>query len=362
MSFRVLSLPACLAIVLLPLSVVAQATSSPVKAALKPSFALKAPAPQPSNGSCPVPPVPMVALSITSKYGNDGPQRDTIDPVAAAAEEKQMAPLRAYGQGVVKLANRYTRTGRVADAACALTWLDAWASGKALAQMNDPNAVFQRAVALSGLSLALLQISPAVSGDPRYPSVTAWMHDLASATIRFFDSTTRLKGSRNNHVYWGGLAVAGIAVASDDRKLLAWSAQTYKKAVCDITAEGGLPLELQRGSKALSYHLYALSALVPLAAMLERNGSPAFDMCDGALHRVVRFSFDALADPAAITALAGKAQDPVDGGVPSGNQIAFVEIYHRYFPGKLPQEEKWLALRPLTATNLGGDQTLLYGN
>ena len=362
MSLRVLPLPACLAIVLLPLAVVAQATSSPATAALRSPFALKVPAPRQSNGDCPAPPAPMVALSITSKYGNDGPQRDTIDPAAAAAEAEQMAPLRAYSQGVVKLANRYTRTGSVADAACALTWLDAWASGKALAQMHDPNAAFERAVALAGLSLALIQISPAVSGDARYPSVTAWMHDLAAATIAFFDSTARLKGSRNNHLYWGGLAVAGVAVASNDRKLLAWSAQTYKKAVCGATAEGGLPLELQRGSKARSYHIYALSALVPLAAMLERNGSPAFGLCDGALHRIVRFSFDALADPAPMTALAGKAQDVIDGGVPARNQIAFVEIYHRYFPGKLPQEERWLALRPLTATNLGGDQTLLYGN
>lgn len=362
MSFRILSMPACLLIGLLPLAVMAQTSSARATVALKPPFALKAPALRQSDANCPAPPAPMVALSITSKYGNDGAQRDTIDPVAEAEEKSQMAPLRAYGQGVVKLANRYTRSGQVADAACALTWLDAWASGNALAQMNDPNAAFERAVTLAGLSLALLQISPAVSGDARYQSVTAWMHELAAATKVFFDSTARLKGSRNNHLYWGGLAAAGVAVASNDRQLLAWSAQTYKKAVCDATVEGGLPLELQRGSKARSYHLFALNALVPLAAILERNGSPAFGLCDGALHRIVRFSFDAIADPAAMAALAGKAQDAIDGGVPAKNQIAFIEIYHRYFPGKTPQEEKWLAMRPLTATNLGGDQTLLYGN
>jgi poly(beta-D-mannuronate) lyase len=146
-----------------------------------------------------------------------------------------------------------------------------------------------------------------------------------------------------------------------DRHLLDWSVDTYKTAVCGATPEGGLPLELQRGKKALDYHLFALDALTQIAAIAEANGVDAFGFCGGAYHRIVRFSLMALDNPSTIAKLAGKPQDPYAGGLPSKNHASFVEIYHHYFPGKAPFEDRMLAMRPLLATNLGGDQTLLYG-
>jgi poly(beta-D-mannuronate) lyase len=329
--------------------------------ALTAPFALHAPVEGLPAGACPSPPKPVVELSVVSKYGNNGPLHDTVAPEAEAEANAQMAPVRAFAQAVVKMANHYTATGDPSAAQCTLTWLNAWAVGHALTRIEDHNAEFERGATLGGLSLALIQVSPAVSADPRYATVGKWMHQVVEAGIQYFDSTERLQGSRNNHRYWAGLGAAGTALVTGDRRLLDWSVDTYKKAVCGATPEGGLPLELQRGKKALDYHLFALDALTPVAAIAEANGIDAFAFCDGAYHRIVRFSLLALDDPSTISRLAGKPQDKYPGGLPSKNHASFVEIYRHYFPGKAPLENRLLTLRPLLSTNLGGDQTLLYG-
>lgn len=57
---------------------------------------------------------------------------------------------------------------------------------------------------------------------------------------------------------------------------------------------------------------------------------------------------------------AGKAQEPFVDRMPSALDLAFLEIYHRAFPGAAPMESELLKLRPLISIPLGGNQTLLY--
>ena len=150
-------------------------------------------------------------------------------------------------------------------------------------------------------------------------------------------------------------------MVADDRKLLDWAVAAYKAGVCGATAQGGLPLELTRGKKALEYHLFALNALVPVAAFAEANAIPAYNICNGALSKIVRFTLRSIADPTAMSAAAGKAQEPFPKGLPPAQSVAFLELYRRAFPGAVPMEAQLLALRPFVTTNLGGNQTLLYG-
>jgi poly(beta-D-mannuronate) lyase len=324
-------------------------------------FPTRTPSDAAMTSGCAAPPEAVVRLTVISKYGSDGPQRDTIDPEADRAFEKQMKPIRAFSQQVVKMANRYTSHGETADAQCTLSWLDAWARSQALSIMDNPNAEFERAQALAGLSIALLQVEPAVRHDPRFASVVWWMTGLARSTNSFFDATrNRLKGSRNNHSYWAGLASASVAALADDNALLDWAVQTYQRGVCGATAQGALPLELERGKKALEYHLFALNALVPLAAFAEANDVSAYDMCDGALHKIVNFTLKSIRDPTALALAAGREQEHFVTGMPSARDLAFMEIYHRAFPGAAPMERELLKLHPLIATPLGGNQSLLY--
>lgn len=349
-----------LLIVLLSLAAIAGSVSG-AAAKLQPPFSPRLPGNATAGKACAAPPAPVISLKVTSKYGNDGPMRDTVDPDADRTFEAEMAPIRKFAQTVVKTANRYTEDGHAADARCALSWLDAWAEGQALTEMENPNAEFERAQIVAGLAIALIQIAPAVEGDDRRASVIRWMAGLASSTDAFFSKTRdKLRGSRNNHAYWAALASAAVAVAADDRKLLDWAAQTYKDGVCGATAQGALPLEMARGKKALEYHLFALNALVPVAAFAETNGIKAYGICDGALSRIVQFTLQSITDPSAIATAAGKPQEPFPKGLPPAQSLAFLDLYRRAFPAA-PIDARLLAVRPYVSTALGGNQTLLYG-
>jgi poly(beta-D-mannuronate) lyase len=119
-------------------------------------------------------------------------------------------------------------------------------------------------------------------------------------------------------------------------------------------------MEVERGRKALEYHLYALAALVTLAELGERNGLPLYKECGGALGRVVAFTLDAIADPSRIVALAGTAQDPA-GSYLTPAKLVFMEPWLQRHPDAAVRVASLLAQRPLALTDLGGDQTLLYG-
>ncbi|WP_110752320.1 alginate lyase family protein [Phyllobacterium leguminum] len=72
---------------------------------------------------------------------------------------------------------------------------------------------------------------------------------------------------------------------------------------CDRTARPDLPrrglrhdrtrwiaARIGAGKKAREYHLFALNALMPTAAFAEANGIPAYNVCNGALRRIVQFT------------------------------------------------------------------------
>nr|WP_234900250.1 hypothetical protein [Rhizobium skierniewicense] len=161
-------------------------------------FPQRAPSDAAMSLDCTTPPEAIVSLAITSKYGSDGPRRDTINVEANRTFKKQMKPIRAFSQQVVKRANRYTLRGGIADAQCTLSWLDAWAHGKALSQMDNPNAEFERAQTLAGLSIALLQVALAVRNDARFATAVGSMTALATSTNAFL--MPRAIGSRGRGI------------------------------------------------------------------------------------------------------------------------------------------------------------------
>ena len=315
-----------------------------------------------SKDSCPKPPKPVVSLKLTSKYGKDGARRDTVDPKSEEEFNAQMKPINDYAKGVIKQAQHYTETGDPAAAKCALTWLDAWAKGDGLTEMENETAHYKRGTTTSGLSFGLMQVMPAIKEDVRLPGVQKWLARLARSSADFYQGEPERNSARNNHSYWVGLAEVSAAVVSGDRALFDRGVASYKKGVCGATKQGALPLEVGRGKKARAYHLYALSALVPLAATAEANGVDAFGMCDGAIHRIVKFSLSAIDDPAPLAEMAEAEQDPFEdkAALPPGKQLTFMVLYHQKFPGRAPLEEKLMTQGHFVSTALGGDQELLY--
>ncbi|MGL5113751.1 MAG: alginate lyase family protein [Beijerinckiaceae bacterium] len=328
---------------------------------ISPPFAQRAPVAGGAAGQ-PCPPVtpPLVSFDPPSRYDGSGPARDTVNPTAEAAYEAAIKPLRIFMSDVTQAANTYQRTGAVAAANCALDHLLAWSKAGALAKPGEHQAWFKLSTSVAGLSLAVLQIAPATAeraADMKL--VTDWLANRASAVRGHFDTLKLPRASRNNHRAWGGLAAAATGAVTGDRSLLDWGMASYRLVVCQARPDGALPLELDRGAKALDYHLYALTVLTQLAEIGAKNGVDTHGACEGALGRVVAFTLAGLADPAKVAALAGKPQDKA-GTDPTPAKLAFLEIYGSRFPERVTSAASWLRKRPLGFPDLGGDQTILY--
>jgi poly(beta-D-mannuronate) lyase len=323
-------------------------------------FQTRAPDAKAAPRPCDAAPEAVVDFALTSKYGQAGASRDTVDREAEAAFEAALRPVKDYAQAVIKSANDYHRTGRVSSALCAARHLAAWAKADALKGPESHTAWFKLATTLSGLSLAYLQVKPALREDSaERKAIEGWLNRRGRDVAGYFEALKTPRSSRNNHRAWAGLAAASAAAASSDRALLARGFESYRLVVCQATAEGALPLEVERGRKATEYHFYALAALATLAEIGERNGYAAYGECASALSRVASFAMAAARDPARMAVLAGAPQEPSETYT-TPSRLVFLEPWLVRHPEEAGKAKALLARRPLALTDLGGNQTLLY--
>src|SRR3712207_1237101 len=105
---------------------------------------------------CDVPGTPVITLETQSKYKQADSSRATIDENANETYLKAVVPLRAYAKGLVQIANDYVRSNPrdPAAAACALNWLEHWASANAMTDMRSKQALFNLGQTLGGFALA----------------------------------------------------------------------------------------------------------------------------------------------------------------------------------------------------------------
>jgi poly(beta-D-mannuronate) lyase len=172
---------------------------------------------------------------------------------------------------------------------------------------------------------------------------------FADATRAFFDDPAR---TRNNHWYWLGLAVGAVALATDSDRHWQIARGIMIDATRDIGADGFLPMELERGARALHYHAFAVMPLVVLAELGVRRGEDFYALGDSALHRLVAATANGLADPTTFDRRAGQAQErpvkPFAGWLP---------LYGRRFA----ERSKALATITMPAGHrwIGGDMGVL---
>jgi poly(beta-D-mannuronate) lyase len=133
----------------------------------------------------------------------------------------------------------------------------------------------------------------------------------------------------------------------------------YRAAAAQIRADGTLPLELVRKSKARHYHLFALTPLVLIAEAGARNDLDLYGERGGAIHRLVGRVVESLDDPGDFERLTGAKQDWV--GAFGGGSLVWMEPYFSRF--RDPRLAPWLArFRPMRHPWFGGDATLCFGS
>lgn len=311
---------------------------------------------------CDAPGEPVISLDTQSKYKQDDTQRATIDEDAEAAYSEAVEPLRIYGKALVRISNAYVKSApkNTAAAACALTWLDQWASAKAMTDLRSKQAHFNLGQALGGFALAYLQIrhAPGLAEDQK-KRVESWLKTLGRELVDSKATSGGVSG-RNNHRYWAGLSATAAGIASSDKKLIDWGIDSARIGLAQVTPGGTLPLEINRGKRARDYHIFAAEPLVATAELARSQNVDLYAEHGGALTRLVDRVVASLDDPSFFETATGTKQEPFpgDGTVPP-HRVAWLEIQQSRYP--TPKAEAVLsAKRPTASSGIGGNTTLLF--
>jgi len=304
-------------------------------------------------------PIPAVrAVTVGGFYADR--DASVVEPEALARYQEATKPITDYETQITTISDTFLRSrpANLAPARCALDWLEAWAGQGALLGRMSQQGGYVRTWALSSIVASYIKIQAAEGLDAaRRQRVEEWIRQLATAMIAYYGGRSG-SDARNNHAYWAGQAAVLSGVALNDRGLLAWGVERYRVGISQVGADGTLPLEVARKSKARHYHNFALMPLVLIAEVAARNGMDLYAEAGGAIHRLAGRVTDSLADPAFFERLTSVRQD-WEGDL-AGGSLAWAEPYYaRFHDGRLVP---WLArYRPLRHRWFGGDATLAYG-
>lgn len=195
-----------------------------------------------------------------------------IDPALQAKNDAAVKPLRDFRRALARQ-----------PAQCALEWLTIWAEADALlGRMSSAQAEYERKWTLAGVGVVYLDLR-GQAGAAQRRTIEPWLHRVADEVQRFADAPGR---TRNNHLYWAGLAVGAVGAATASAPHWEFARRVFQEACAAIRPDGTLPLELARQSRALHYHKFALEPLQKLADIAAARGEDWRAASGGCLDRL----------------------------------------------------------------------------
>lgn len=281
---------------------------------------------------CPAMPSVSRNLTMDGFYRLDDPTHSIIDPVRQAAYNHASEGVKGSGAMIVAAADEFRRTGSRAAASCVIHAANALATEDSMAgHMSSSQAYYVQGWIAGAIAISYLKVRGYGLSSPKEDEVvSAWLKRVAEQSKEFYSKKTKGDGNRNNHLYWAGLEVAAVGVVANDQADWNWGLAAYKDGVDRIQPDGTLPLEMERGGRALHYHLYALAPLVLLAEFGQANGIHLYARDHGALHRLVKTSVHGIVDPSLFVHETGVEQEIAK--YPSGDEIGWAPPYFRRFP------------------------------
>jgi len=278
-----------------------------------------------AEAPCLPPAAPPQRIEVEGFYAD--PKASTIDAEKWKRRSAAMEPFRVFLQRIVDDADRSLR-GDAAAARCARSWLVAWAAARAwVGPLPNAQAEYERKWDLAGYALAWLKVRDGAAEAERQV-IEPWLALLARQSLAFFDDR---RNHRNNHWYWTGLAVGATALGTGDDELWAAARAIMADAARDISADGTLPRERARGSRALHYHGFSVMPVVILAELGAVRGEDWYALGDGAVHRLAAVTLRGFAEPELFALLTGA---PVAPKAEPGS--GWYQLYVRRFPGRAP--------------------------
>jgi poly(beta-D-mannuronate) lyase len=317
--------------------------------------------------SCPLPPPPFTGtLNFPSKYEGSGKSRDTLNEESDLRYKMLAKPMSDLEKGAAKLVDQYMDTGSPEALQCVLSWYGSWADARALlAPSVGYTGKAVRKWTLASLSGAWLRLQFSKSQPlSAYPEQTqkieAWLGQVADVVVTEWNLNSQ--GQKiNNHFYWAGWAVMATSVVVDRRDLFDWSTKIYDNFASAATADGFLPNELARKTRAFGYHNFAIAPVTMMAAFAKANGVDLASRGGGALQRVAERTEQGADNPQIFQVKTG-SQQVLEGfdGDDQRSKLAWLEPYCWTVGCSGPMAQKLASLRPMKYTRLGGDVTAVF--
>lgn len=239
-----------------------------------------------------------------------------------------------------------------------------WARAGALSEIVDAgpdssntNSIYSLRRALIAMLGAWMDLRLAPAGRAHADEIERWLARLvALQDVNTGGRKSRTKGegmsNHNNHALLRATVAAQWAVLTGRREFADAAEGAAWETIAAMGADGSLPLEMARGSRALWYQRHAIASLVYMAELLRPFGRDLWrSRPDGAdLHRAIAFLLDAIDDPERLAAFTGADEFRQDMGflVPRGNgrhYMAWSELYRARFPERA-ESVRLLALLP----------------
>jgi poly(beta-D-mannuronate) lyase len=285
--------------------------------------------------------------------------------IAPQGEDGSDRRVEAMTWFVMQAVSDHLRRGVPIDAL--IPAIAAWAHAHALEQLEPAGPKLTLARSRYTLKRALLPLLAGYAVARREASVVSsetrsliegWLARL----VRLAEPADGPTTARNNHRYMRDAVLIAWGALSGDEAAFTAGVDGLREAILAMRADGGWPLELARGPRALWYQRHALASLVAGAEIAIGQGVDLYAIEQGgrSLHRAVGFLLDGVDRAAADQDLGFLAR--------RGNgrhYMAWAEAYLARFP-KSANAARLRALlaaapRPLVDDYSGGDVAALVG-
>ena len=232
----------------------------------------------------------------------------TLNPDAPAIRAIQLKDLNDFNLGLIGYAMDCLTENDYCSGAAASEWLYDWAMRRSLILLSSSSlsGCFERQWRMANIAISYM-LAKGSTPVPLRGEIISWIDEVGAAMISDFN---RLYGAtrNNNHAYWVAAALYACYTVTDNTDFRDFALTIYDQAMNRIQANGTISSEMDRASRVLYYHNFAVEPLVMMCELAIRKGGDIYGR-NSKLFALIETTIHGIVDPAWFKTNAGLSYD-----------------------------------------------------